>query len=143
MNELVLISVSGEDKPGITATISKLLGSLDVDILDVGQSVIHNQLSLGILVNVPGILEDVLEALSEQSERLGVLVRFTPVSEESYEQWVGFQGASRYILTLLARRIKASHIATVCEIIAASGLNIDNIIRLSGRVPLHESGEIS
>jgi len=143
MNELVLISVSGEDKPGITATISKLLGSLDVDILDVGQSVIHNHLSLGILVNVPGILEDVLEALREQSERLGVLARFTPVSEESYEQWVGLQGASRYILTLLARRIKASHIATVCEIIASSGLNIDNIIRLSGRVPLRESGEIS
>ena len=143
MNELVLISVSGEDKPGITATISKLLGSLDVDILDVGQSVIHNHLSLGILVNVPGILEDVLEALREQSERLGVLARFTPVSEESYEQWVGLQGASRYILTLLARRIKASHIATVCEIIASSGLNIDNIIRLSGRVPLHESGESS
>ena len=64
MNELVLISVSGEDKPGITATISKLLGSLDVDILDVGQSVIHNHLSLGILVNVRGILADVLEALS-------------------------------------------------------------------------------
>ena len=143
MNELVLISVSGEDKPGITATISKLLGSLDVDILDVGQSVIHNHLSLGILANVPGILEDVLEALREQSERLGVLVRFTPVSEESYEQWVGLQGASRYILTLLARRIKASHIAIVCEIIAASGLNIDNIIRLSGRVPLDTSGDIS
>ena len=143
MNELVLISVSGEDKPGITATISKLLGSLDVDILDVGQSVIHNHLSLGILVNVPGILEDVLEALREQSVRLGVQVRFTSVSEESYEQWVGLQGASRYILTLLARRIKASHIATVCEIIAASGLNIDNITRLSGRVPLHEVEEIS
>ena len=143
MNELVLISVSGEDKPGITATISKLLGSLDVDILDVGQSVIHNHLSLGILVNVPGILEDVLEALREQSEQLGVLARFTPVSEESYEQWVGLQGASRYILTLLARRIKASHIATVCEIIAANGLNIDNIMRLSGRVPLREVGDIS
>jgi len=143
MNELVLISLSGEDKPGITATISKLLGRLDVDILDVGQSVIHNHLSLGILVNVPSILEDVLQALREQSERLGVQARFTRVSEESYDQWVGLQGASRYILTLLARRIKASHIATVCEIIAASGLNIDNIIRLSGRVPLHEAEEIS
>ena len=143
MNELILISVSGEDKPGITATITKLLGNLDVDILDVGQSVIHNHLSLGILVNVPDILEEVLEALREQSVRLGVELRFTSVSEESYAQWVGLQGASRYILTLLARRIKASHIATVCEIIAANGLNIDNIIRLSGRVPLHEAAERS
>ncbi|MGV0035328.1 MAG: phosphoserine phosphatase SerB [Candidatus Azotimanducaceae bacterium WSBS_2022_MAG_OTU7] len=143
MNELILISVSGEDKPGITATITKLLGNLDVDILDVGQSVIHNHLSLGILVNVPDILEEVLEALREQSVRLGVQLRFTSVSEESYAQWVGLQGASRYILTLLARRIKASHIATVCEIIAANGLNIDNITRLSGRVPLHEAAESS
>ena len=67
MSELVLISVSGEDKPGITATIAELLAEFDVDILDVGQSVIHNHLSLGILVNVPEVSEPVFKALLAES----------------------------------------------------------------------------
>ncbi len=138
MNELVLINVSGEDKPGITAAIAKLLGDHDVDILDVGQSVIHNHLSLGILVNAPSSSGDVFQALRHESGALGVQVHFSPVSEASYDEWVGLQGASRYILTLLARRIKASHIARVSDVVAANLLNIDNITRLSGRVPLHD-----
>ena len=140
-NELVLISVTGLDKPGITATIAKLLGDFDVDILDVGQSVIHNDLSLGVLVNVPESSERVFKTLLFEAHKLDVRIRFTPVSEESYEQWVGLQGASRYILTLLARRVKASHIAAVSEVISQNALNIDNITRLSGRVPLNREGQ--
>lgn len=136
MNELVLISVSGPDKPGITATIAELLGEFDVDILDVGQSVIHNHLSLGFLVNVPASSEPVFKALLFESHKLDVAIRFSPVSEKSYEDWVGVQGRSRFILTLLARRIRAAHIAEVSKVISANSLNIDNITRLSGRVPL-------
>ncbi|MBO6558292.1 MAG: phosphoserine phosphatase SerB [Pseudomonadales bacterium] len=143
MNELFLISVSGEDRPGITATIAKLLGDWDVDVLDVGQSVIHNHLSLGILANVKTDTEEVFAALRVETEKLGVQIRFSPISEESYDQWVDQQGATRYILTLLARKVKASHIAKVSEVIAANGLNIDNITRLSGRVPLGDSDETS
>ena len=140
MNELVLITVTGEDKPGITAAIARLLGDHDVDVLDVGQAVIHNHLSLGILADVPDASEHVFKALLFETQVLGVQISFSPVSEESYDEWVGLQGASRYILTLLARRIRASHIAAVSEVIARHNLNIDNITRLSGRVPLREDG---
>ncbi len=143
MNELVLISVSGEDRPGITATIAKLLGDWDVDILDLGQSVIHNHLSLGILANMPTESDQVTRALRLASRRLNVQIRFAPISEESYADWVGLRGASRYILTLLARKVKASHIAKVSEVISENGLNIDNITRLSGRVPLADADETS
>lgn len=136
VTELVLINVSGEDKPGLTAAISELLGEFDVDVLDVGQAVIHNYLSLGILVDIPGESETVFKELLFRGHELGVNMRFTPVSESRYEEWVGLQGRSRFILTLLARRIKAVHLARVCRVIADNGLNIDNIVRLSGRVPL-------
>ena len=143
MNQLVLISVSGEDRPGITATIAKLLGDGHLDILDLGQSVIHNHLSLGVLVNMPAESDQIREALLSASHRLGVRIQFSPISEASYDDWVGLQGASRYILTLLARRVKALHIAKVSEVISANGLNIDNITRLSGRVPLADADETS
>lgn len=138
MTELVLISVSGTDKPGITSHMASLLAHYDVDVLDVGQSVIHDHLSLGILANLPDTTDSIREAIAEAAHALDVEVMMTPVSRESYANWVGLQGASRFILTLLARRIRASHIAEVSQVIAANGLNIDNITRLSGRVPLEQ-----
>jgi len=138
MTELVLISVSGTDKPGITSRMASLLAHYDVDVLDVGQSVIHDHLSLGILANLPDTTDSIREAIAEAAHSLDVEVMLTPVSRESYANWVGLQGASRFILTLLARRIRASHIAEVSQVIVANGLNIDNITRLSGRVPLEQ-----
>ena len=138
MTELVLISVSGTDKPGITSRMASLLAHYDVDVLDVGQSVIHDHLSLGILANLPDTTDSIREAIAEAAHSLDIEVMLTPVSRESYANWVGLQGASRFILTLLARRIRASHIAEVSQVIVANGLNIDNITRLSGRVPLEQ-----
>ena len=143
MAELVLISVSGTDRRGITADIAQLLRVHDVDILDIGQSVIHDHLSLGILANVPGDADTVLKDVREEIAGFDIEIVFRPVTGQSYDSWVGQQGASRYILTLLARRIKAAHIAEVSRVIAENGLNIDNIIRLSGRVPLGETREDS
>jgi phosphoserine phosphatase len=136
VTELVLINISGEDKPGVTAAITELLAHFDVDVLDVGQAVIHNHLSLGILINIPGPSEPILKEVLFQAHALEVNIKFSVVDEASYDDWVGLQGRSRFILTLLARRIKASHIAKVAQVIAEHGLNIDSIVRLSGRVPL-------
>jgi len=139
----VLLNVTGEDKAGLTAAITGLLGDFDVDILDVGQAVIHNHLSLGILINLPGASNSILKELLFQAHELGVSVKFDPVDEASYDKWVGLQGRSRFILTLLARKIKANHIAQVSRVIADNGLNIDAIVRLSGRVPLiHEDDSV-
>lgn len=138
MNELILINISGEDKPGLTASITTLLGNYDVDILDVGQAVIHSYLTLGILIRVPSSAESspILKDILFKAHELGVAVRFTPISDESYANWVNLQGRSRFILTLLSRKIKADHIARVSDIVYRAELNIDNIVRLSGRVPL-------
>jgi len=136
LTELVLINISGEDKPGVTAAITELLAQFDVDVLDVGQAVIHNHLSLGILINIPGPSEPILKDVLFQAHALGVNIKFSAVDEASYDDWVGLQGRSRFILTLLARRIKATHIAKVARVIAENDLNIDSIVRLSGRVPL-------
>ena len=62
--------------------------------------------------------------------------RFLVVSDESYHDWVDQQGKARHIVTLLARSIDASHLNAVTKVTADQGLNIDKIVRLSGRVPL-------
>jgi phosphoserine phosphatase len=143
VTELVLLNISGEDKPGLTAAITRLLGDFDIDILDIGQAVIHNHLSLGILINIPDASNSILKEVLFRAHELGVSIKFNPVSESSYDEWVGLQGQTRFILTLLARRIKANHIAEVSQVVANNGLNIDTIVRLSGRVPLQQDSEMS
>ncbi|MFT4764186.1 MAG: phosphoserine phosphatase [Oleispira sp.] len=140
MIELVLIRVNGADKPGLTANITAILAQYNVTILDIGQAEIHDSLSLGILAAIPSAAESapVLKDILFKAHELGLTVSFTPVDSESYEKWVSGQGKDRHIITLLARSISAEYIARITAIVAEHGLNIDNITRLTGRVPLEE-----
>ena len=138
MREILLINVAGEDKPGITSAVSRVLDEHGADILDIGQAVIHDNLNLGILVMIPDgqqsalVHKEILFSLHAMDMR----VRFQSISESSYEHWVEQQGKPRHIVTLLARRVAAHHIARVTAVTVEQGLNIDKITRLSGRVPL-------
>ncbi|MFJ4251032.1 phosphoserine phosphatase SerB [Pseudomonas sp. DTU12.3] len=138
MREIVLINITGVDRPGLTAAITGVLAQGGVNILDIGQAVIHDTLSFGILVEIPdseqgkSVLKDILFKGYELDQQ----VRFTPVSEEDYQQWVGNQGKKRHIVTLLTRKVTAGQLQAVSSITAKYGLNIDHIDRLSGRMPL-------
>jgi len=136
--EIILIRVSGEDKPGLTAAVAAELARHGADVLDIGQSVIHDTLSLGILVKSPsgGGSTPFLKDLLFCGHKLGVNLTFTPVDADSYESWVDAQGKDRRIVTLLSRHLTAAHIAAVTGVIAENGLNIDVITRLSGRASL-------
>ena len=139
MQEPILISITGMDRPGITASVTQVLAEFDVNVLDIGQSVIHDALSLGMLVQIPAEVADaqtVIDAIQKVIEELNMKVRFVNISRESYENWVRQQGKGRHIVTLLARRITAHHISRLARIVAGHGLNIDKITRLSGRVSL-------
>ncbi len=138
MSNVLLISVSGEDQPGVTNAVTEALAEFGVTLLDIGQAVIHDQLNMGILVSVPENtnVDDVTSEVLQTLDRLNMQGLFLPISNERYENWVGLQGKSRHIVTLLARNLEASHLAAVTEVTAQQGLNIDKIVRLSGRIIL-------
>ena len=138
MSNVLLISVSGEDQPGVTNAVTEALAEFGVTLLDIGQAVIHDQLNMGILVSVPENtnVDDVTSEVLQTLDRLKMQGLFLPISNERYENWVGLQGKSRHIVTLLARNLEASHLAAVTEVTAQQGLNIDKIVRLSGRIIL-------
>ena len=106
--EIILLNVSGEDKPGLTATLTKILADYDVSILDIGQAVIHDVLSLGILFEVPGKHNSspILKDLLYKTHELGIKVKFYPVPEDHYSEWVSSQGKDLYIITLLGRELR-------------------------------------
>ncbi|MBD5202789.1 MAG: phosphoserine phosphatase SerB [Bacteroides sp.] len=135
--ELILVTLAGQDHPGMTAAFTEILARYDAGILDIGQADIHHTLSLGFLIKThSGVSGDIMKELLFKASELNINIRFAPVSLEEYEQWVGRQGKHRWIITLLGRRLKASQFADVSQEIFKQGLNIDAIQRLTGRMPL-------
>ena len=138
-SELILIKISGLDRPGLAACFTEILSKYDVDILDIGQTDIHSTVSLGILFKSSekdsgNIMKELLFKASES----GINIDFYPITPEEYQEWVGMQGKNRYILTLLGRKLNAQQIAGATKLLADHNLNIDGIRRLTGRVPLDE-----
>jgi phosphoserine phosphatase len=145
LTNILLITFSGEDQGGLTAGITAILAEHGVNVLDIGQAVIHATLSMGVLVEIPVGCDRraLIEALESYSAARGMRLRISDVSPESYGHWVEGQGRARYIITLLARKITADQLARVTEVVHQHGLNIDGINRLSGRIPLGELPALS
>ena len=139
-NEIILITINGMDRPGVTAALTEILANNNAVILDIGQADIHNQLSLGILFQCTEENSgNILKELLFKSYELDVNIRFSPISEAEYSEWVGMQGKNRYIITILGRTLTAKQIAGVSHVVAEQGMNIDDIKRLTGRIPLDEN----
>ena len=144
LKDILLINVFGEDKPGVTSAVTSLLSNFDVTILDIGQAVIHDQLNLGLLAAVPSEanLDELMSQVQSCTTDLNMRVKFLPISEQRYQQWVEQQGKPRHIVTLLARKIEAQHLAALTAVVSRYQLNIDKMVRLSGRIDLHETDQL-
>ena len=135
--ELILINISGQDRPGVTSSLTEILAKYDAQILDIGQADIHHNLALGILFKTDSERSgEILKELLFKAFELNVQIRFSPISVEDYSKWVSMQGKNRYIITILGRKLTAKQMAKVTNVVAEQGMNIDGIQRLTGRMPL-------
>ncbi|WP_445736178.1 phosphoserine phosphatase SerB [Mariniflexile sp.] len=137
-NDIILLNISGQDKPGLTSSLTAVLAAYDAKVLDIGQANIHDTLSLGILFQIQSGENSaaVLKDLLFRSYELGIQAKFTPITPENYEKWVKLQGKDRYIITILGEKLSAEQISEVSKIISEKNLNIDAIKRLTGRLSL-------
>jgi len=141
--EIILLKVSGQDKPGVTAGLTSILAAYDAIILDIGQADIHDTLSLGILFEIKtgSSSAAVLKDLLFKAYELGIKVNFIPITIQDYEIWVKGQRKQRYIINILGETLTAVQLAAVTKIMSDQNLNIDSIIRLTGRVSVVEKEE--
>lgn len=143
ISEAILIHFSGPDVPGLTAGVTGVLAAHNINILDIGQAVVHETLALGMLVEVPAGAEfaPVKAALENRAHELGLKAHFKKIPRSAVKHWMsglhrGETGKHfvHFIVTVLARSITFEQIARVSAIIAAHGMNIDRIERLSGQL---------
>lgn len=120
----VLVTLHGQDRPGITAGMMDLLSAQGCEIYDVGQIVIRGRLLLTVLIGVPAERSTVRDLLFFAWE-MGLEVDFevvdptpTPLKELS-------------VVTLIASRVGPEEFGAVASAIARGGANIERILRLS------------
>ena len=138
-HEIILLSISGEDHPGVTSSITHILGKYNAIILDIGQSNLHHQLALGLMLKITNTRHsgDMLKEILFRCTELGMQIRFTPISDEQYSAWVMRHGKPRHVITVLGQEITAQQISLVTQALSDRNLNIDAITRLTGRPPLN------
>ena len=140
MSEVILINITGRDRKGLDAKFTSILAQYDVNILDIGQAVIHKHISLGILAEIPNTQDysSIFKDMLFEGHNMDLEVDIKKVEPDSYETWVHAQGKERRIITILGRTLSAQQISAVATVISENQLNIDSITRLTGRISLKE-----
>src|SRR5665647_2193140 len=89
-HEIILLNIYGNDKPGLTSSLTQILANYKVNILDIGQAVIHNNLDLGILFEVPTESESppIQKVQWFKGTKLGIRGNLPPITEKDYNLWV-------------------------------------------------------
>ncbi len=139
-----LAHFSGPDKPGLTAALTAVLVEHHVRILDIGQAVVHENVSLGILIETPqgSDFNQLRSLLHHRAHELGLLARFTPIPGVALDHWLHGLRHQHFIVTVLGRSITAEQLARISALIASHGMNIERIERLSGQLsPIESSAQ--
>jgi phosphoserine phosphatase len=131
-NDRVLITVTGRDRAGITATLTGILSDRGAQLLDIEQVVVQGQLTLCLLVGLPDV-RDVLKELLFAAKELGMELDFKPVggSGLNSDVIVAVEPGRRYVITAIGRALGASHLNALARTLAVEGANIEKISRLS------------
>ena len=141
MNETLLINFSGRDEAGLIGSLTEILAHHNVRILDIGQALVHETLTLGILAEIEGNPAALQRELTAKSQALGLQIRFTGINQQALDHWAVSQGKDRFIITMLGWEITAQQLSKVSAIISQNDLNIDRIERLSARLSICNAGK--
>jgi phosphoserine phosphatase len=128
-----LVTVSGQDGPGISVQLFGALAELGVAVEDVEQVRVHGRLLLCVEADmVPAQEEPVRTFLRERFHGAGVEVTVDPLLEKATDDVAD----GHLLVTLLAPEIDAATLETVTDAVARCGGNIARIVRLAA-YPVH------
>jgi phosphoserine phosphatase len=127
-----LVTVSGQDGPGIAERLFGALAERGVDVGDVEQVRVHGRLLLCVEADMePAEVEPVRAVLVRNVGAAGVEVKVEPLVEAELDVL-----SESHLVTLLAPAIDAATLETVTGSIARCGGNIERIVRLAA-YPVH------
>jgi phosphoserine phosphatase len=126
----VLVTVTGPDRTGVTSTLTGILAEQGASLFDIEQVVVQGQLTLCLLVGIPGT-RDVLKELLFAAKQLGMDLDFKPVVASAKTPAPEPLADGRYVITAIAPVLGPAHLHAIASTLAAEGANIEKIGRLS------------
>jgi phosphoserine phosphatase len=137
--ETLLITLTGNDRPGVTSSIFATLSRSGVEVVDIEQIVLRGRLILGVLVTAPRDWRKLKDAVEETARGLGMSVEVDRGTGDNRARQDG-----RSHVTIIGTPLKAGAMAAVAGRIADFGANIDRIERMARypvtAIDLHVSG---
>jgi phosphoserine phosphatase len=137
--ETLLITLTGNDRPGVTSSIFATLSRAGVEVVDIEQIVLRGRLILGVLVTAPRDWRKLKGAVEETARGLGMSVEVDRGTGDNRARQDG-----RSHVTIIGTPLKAGAMAAVAGRIADFGANIDRIERMARypvtAIDLHVSG---
>ncbi|WP_104106846.1 phosphoserine phosphatase SerB [Nocardioides sp. 616] len=135
----LLITLTGKDRPGVTAAVFSRLAAAGVEVLDIEQIVLRGRLVLGVLVSAPRDWKRLRDAVTETASALGMQVEVDRGVGDNKVRAVG-----RSHVTVIGSPLRAAAMAAIAGRIADCGANIDRIERMARypvtAIDLHVSG---
>jgi phosphoserine phosphatase len=128
-SDRVLVTVTGPDRTGVTATLTGILSQQGATLHDIEQVVVQGQLTLCLLIGVPET-RDVLKELLFAAKQLEMELDFKPVPADKAAPEPPPEGR-RYVITAIGPTLGAAHLHAIATTLAAEGANIEKIGRLS------------
>src|SRR4051812_17827558 len=125
----VLATISGRDRPGVTASIFAALAAHDVDVRDVEQVVIRDRLILAVLFDLRGDPGALRSSLSQAAHALGMESEVAVADEAPHPSRP--DRSSRSHVIVMGRPLRAGALGHVTQRIADVGANIESVTQLS------------
>ncbi|MFN8579224.1 MAG: phosphoserine phosphatase SerB [Candidatus Sericytochromatia bacterium] len=127
---LVLLTITGKDQPGITSSLTKILAESNTKIVDIEQVVIHDILSLSIIVKFDDNNKnnDVLKELLFKAKEIGINLDFEVIGQDLI---IDRSSRYTYAVTCLGDEISAEIILKLSTILAEFHVNIERITKLN------------
>lgn len=125
-NATVLITVTGRDRPGVTAAMFETLARFAVSVVDMEQIVLRERLILGILITAPRDIAKLTDAVESTAAGLDMDVEVSRGEGDNERRKEG-----RALVTVLGRPLPPAAVSAVTGRIADTGANIDRIVRMA------------
>jgi len=122
----LLITITGKDRPGVTAAMFSTFAAAGVEVLDIEQIVLRRRLVLGVLVTAPRDWKKLRLAIEQTAQGLGMQVEVERGQGDNKPRRVG-----RSHVTIIGAPLKASAMSAIAGRIADLGANIDRIERMA------------
>lgn len=135
-----LVTISSEDRPGITAAITEILSKYNIAILDAEQATIQGVLALSFLIEINETVKDkITRELQKKAEELQLNLKVTPFGELKPRK------KTLYELTCLTPVPRGEILTRVSRVLYRNNANIETIRQLTGEdlVALELSVDVS